>query len=112
MLSEVLTYPKEVPTFIVAGHETTSTATMWALHAFTQHPDVQRKLRDELLTVPTENPTMEELQALPYLDVVVKEVLRHYSPVPTTIRVATHDDLIPCAIPYTDKNGVERDHIR
>ncbi|KAI0083798.1 cytochrome P450 [Irpex rosettiformis] len=102
----------QVPTFIVAGHETTSTATMWALHAFTQHPDVQRKLRDELLTVPTEDPTMDDLQGLPYLEMVVKEVLRHYSPVPMTIRVATHDDLIPCATPYTDRNGVQRDHIR
>ncbi len=85
---------------------------MWALHAFTQNPRVQRKLRDELLSVPTENPSMDELQALPYLDMVVKEVLRHYSPVPMTVRVATQDDMIPCGTPYTDRNGVQRDHIR
>jgi cytochrome P450 len=82
------------------------------LFALTQHPEVQRKLRAELLSVPTENPTMEELQALPYLDMFVKEVLRHHCPVPMTIRVATEDDVIPCGTPYTDKSGVQRDHIR
>ncbi|KAI0701860.1 cytochrome P450 [Cytidiella melzeri] len=102
----------QVPTFIVAGHETTSTATMWTLFSLTQHPDVQRKLRNELLEVQTENPTMEELQALPYLEMVVKEVLRYHSPVPVTSRTAANDDLIPCSTPYTDKHGVQRDHIQ
>ncbi|KAI0688229.1 cytochrome P450 [Cytidiella melzeri] len=102
----------QVPTFIVAGHETTSTATTWALFALTQHPKVQRKLRDELYTIPTENPTMDELQALPYLDMVVKEVLRYYSPVPLSARSAMKDDVIPCSTPYTDKDGVQRDHVR
>ncbi|KAI0701865.1 cytochrome P450 [Cytidiella melzeri] len=102
----------QVPTFIVAGHETTSTATTWALFSLTQNPDVQRKLRDELLAVPTQNPTMEQLQALPYLDMVVKEVLRHHSPVPTSFRVATKDDVIPCSAPYTDRVGKQRDYIR
>jgi len=35
----------QVPTFLVAGHETTSTATTWALFALTQAPEVQTKLR-------------------------------------------------------------------
>lgn len=101
----------EVPTFIVAGHETTSTGTMWTLFSLTQYPNVQHKLREELLTVTTENPTMEELQALPYLDMVVKESLRHHSPVPMTIRQAVTDDIIPCSTPYTDRHGVQRDSI-
>jgi cytochrome P450 len=64
---------------------------------------VQRKLGAELLSVPIENPTMEELQALPYLDMFVKEVLRHYYPVPMTICVATEGDVIPCGTPCTDE---------
>ena len=55
----------EVPTFLVAGHETTSTATTWCLYALTQNTSIQDKLRTELLSVPTDMPSMDELDALP-----------------------------------------------
>ena len=74
--------------------------------------DVQRKLRDELLKVPTDNPTMDELQALPYLDMVIKEVLRYHSPVPMTMRTAIKDDVVPLETPFVDRNGVTRDSVR
>ncbi|KAI0692278.1 cytochrome P450 [Cytidiella melzeri] len=101
----------QFPTLVVAGHDTTATATTWALFSLTQHPEIQRKLREELLTVPTENPTMAELHALPYLGMFVKEVLRYHSIVPQSTRVATKDDIIPCSTPYTDRHGVQRNHI-
>lgn len=97
---------------MVAGHETTSTATAWALFALAQYPDVQAKLRDELLSVSTDSPSMEELQALPYLDMVVKEVLRHHTPVPAAIRMAMKDDMIPLNTPFVDRNGVVQDAIQ
>ena len=102
----------EVPTFLVAGHETTSTATTWCLYALTQAPHVQKKLRDELLTVETDNPTMDELNALPYLDMVVHETLRLHAPVPTTMRMVTQDDVIPVGAPFTDRNGEVQDSIK
>ncbi|KAI8972453.1 cytochrome P450 [Trametes punicea] len=102
----------QVPTFIVAGHETTSTATAWCLFALTQAPDVQRKLREELLTVETDAPTMDELMALPYLDMVVRETLRLYPPVPETIRIATKDDFIPLDRPFRDLDGRLQDHVK
>jgi cytochrome P450 len=95
----------QVPTFLIAGHETTSTATTWALFALTQAPDVQTKLREELLSLPTENPTMDELSSLHYLDAVVREALRVHSPAQSITRVATKDDVIPLGTPFVDKNG-------
>jgi cytochrome P450 len=95
----------QVPTFLVAGHETTSTATTWALFALTQAPEVQTKLREELFSISTENPSMDELSTLPYLDTVVRETLRVHSPVPSTIRIAMKDDIIPLNTPFVDKNG-------
>ena len=97
----------QVPTFLVAGHETTSTATTWALFALTQHPDVQRKLRDELLSLPTENPSMDELNSLPYLDAFVRETLRVHAPVPATTRIAMRDGFIPLSEPVGGKDYVE-----
>ncbi|KAJ8093037.1 hypothetical protein PM082_020518 [Marasmius tenuissimus] len=97
----------QVPTFLVAGHETTSTATTWALFALTQHPDVQRKLRDELLSLPTQNPNMDELNSLPYLDAFVRETLRVHAPVPGTTRVAMRDGIIPLGEPVGGRDYVE-----
>ncbi|KAJ4473121.1 cytochrome P450 [Lentinula aciculospora] len=103
----------QIPTFFVAGHETTRQefSTTWALFALVQHPDVQRKLREELCTMATDNPTMEQLNTLPYLDAVVKESLRLYAPVPSVLRVASHDDVIPLSQPLKDKKGVEHHSI-
>ncbi|CAA7265269.1 unnamed protein product [Cyclocybe aegerita] len=95
----------QVPTFMVAGHETTSVATTWALFELTQHPEIQSKLRNELLSVETDNPTMEELNALPYLDMFVRETLRLHTPVPSTIRVAVQDDILPLSEPVHGTNG-------
>ncbi|PCH34322.1 cytochrome P450 [Wolfiporia cocos MD-104 SS10] len=102
----------QVPTFLVAGHETTSTATTWCLYALSQAPEIQQKLREELLDMPTDHPTMDELQELPYLDAVVRETMRLYSPVPSTVRAAGIDDVIPLNEPYTDIRGAVHDGIR
>uniref|UniRef100_A0A0W0FNH7 Cytochrome p450 n=2 Tax=Moniliophthora roreri TaxID=221103 RepID=A0A0W0FNH7_MONRR len=102
----------QVPTFLVAGHETTSTATTWALYLLTQHPEIQSKLREEALSVSTSEPTMDELNALPYLDKFVREVLRLYPPVPSTSRVAVKDDIIPLGEGYIGKDGKTKDHVR
>ncbi|KAF5318106.1 hypothetical protein D9619_012269 [Psilocybe cf. subviscida] len=102
----------QVPTFLVAGHETTSTATTWALYALTQNLEAQKKLREELLAVDTENPTMDQLNALPYLDAVVRETLRVHAPVPSTMRMAVHDDVLPLGEPVRNKNGEMVDSIK
>ncbi|GLB35548.1 putative cytochrome p450 [Lyophyllum shimeji] len=102
----------QVPTFLVAGHETTSTGTTWALYALTQDKRVQDKLRQELLAVDTDTPTMDELNALPYLDMVVRETMRVHAPVASTIRSAVKDDILPLSKPFTDRKGVVHDTVR
>lgn len=84
----------------------------WCLFALTQAPHVQTKLRQELLSLNTETPTMDELMALPYLDMVVRETLRVHAPVPFTVRQAMQDDVIPVSEPFTDRHGEVRDEIR
>ena len=98
--------------FLVAGHETTSAATTWCLYALTQAPHVQKKLRAELLTIDTDTPDMDELSSLPYLDMVVRETLRVHAPVPTTIRVATKDDVVPVGEPFVDRYGTVQESVR
>ncbi|KAH7903368.1 hypothetical protein BJ138DRAFT_1107732 [Hygrophoropsis aurantiaca] len=71
---DVLVVSSGVPTFLVAGHETTSAAITWALA-----PNILTMLREELLSVDTNTPPKDELMAFPYLDAVVRE-----TPCPST----------------------------
>ena len=75
-------------------------------------PEIQTKLREELISVETDTPSMDELMALPYLDAVVRETLRVYSPVGSTQRVVIKDDVIPVEKPYTDRYGIVHNSIR
>ncbi|KAJ7435983.1 cytochrome P450 [Mycena galericulata] len=102
----------QVPTFLVAGHETTSTALTWALFSLTQNTAAQMRLREELLSVSTDHPTMDELNELKYLDCVVRETLRVHAPVTHSARVAMRDDIIPFSTPYTDIHGTVHETLR
>ncbi|KAJ6574465.1 cytochrome P450, partial [Mycena capillaripes] len=86
----------EVPTFLVAGHETT--AATWALFALAKNREIQTRLRNEVLAVDNESPSMEELNALPTST--------------ASIRAAVCDDFIPLDTPYTDRTGTEHETLR
>ncbi|PCH43005.1 cytochrome P450 [Wolfiporia cocos MD-104 SS10] len=98
--------------FLVAGHETTSNATAWCLYSLAVYPSIQHKLREELLSVATDDPSMDELNALPYLDAVIRETMRVHSPVAAAVRIASKDDVIPLNTPYTDVRGAVHDFVR
>jgi len=97
--------------FVFAGHETTSIAAAWALHVLSLNTGVQTKLREELLTISTDNPTMDELSSLPYLEMVIRETMRLHSPALFTHRMAMEDDVLPLAKPYIDKAGKSHDSL-
>ena len=84
----------------------------WALYALTQNKQAQTKLRLEVSDVPTDNPTMDDLNGLPYLDAVVRETLRLYPPIPSSARAAKKDDCIPLSKPFTDRKGIVHNEIR
>jgi cytochrome P450 len=76
-------------TLFVAGHETSANALAWALYLLALHPEIRARLVDELHTeLGKEPPATADLERLPYLDQVVKEVLRLYPPVPSVNRIA------------------------
>ncbi|KAI0363647.1 cytochrome P450 [Pilatotrama ljubarskyi] len=96
--------------FLVAGHETTSSMLSWLFYALARHPLVQEKVRRELFSIPTERPTIEELNSLPYLDAVLREAVRLHPPVPSTVRFAKQDDLLPLGEPVYI-GGQTHDHV-
>ncbi|KAF8207168.1 cytochrome P450 [Mycena galopus ATCC 62051] len=95
----------QIPTFFLAGHETTSSAIAWALHSLSLNQDAQTRLREEVLAVSSEDPTMDELNQLVYLECVVRENMRINAPIVFTTRMAMQDDVLPLGKPYVDKTG-------
>ena len=80
-----------------AGHETTATALIWAIYNLCRHQDVQKRLRDEVrsqLPSPDAGIAAADIDNCHYLQAVCSEVLRLYSPVSTTLRVAACDTRI------------------
>jgi cytochrome P450 len=85
----------QILTLFFAGHETTASTLTWLHYLLSQHPDVRRKMHDEISRVQgSGEPTMESLNALTYTDQVINETLRLYSPIHSISRVALEDDTI------------------
>lgn len=63
-----------------AAMDTTSGALARLLHVLAQHPDVQEKLRQEIMEARREDGVIpyDQLVALPYLEAVCRETLRLY----------------------------------
>jgi cytochrome P450 len=84
-----------------ASFETTASTLTWTLFLLTQHPNVMRKLMDELDAVlGGAPPSQEHLVQLSFLECVIKESMRILPPVPFTIRAATqHTSIGPYSVP-------------
>ncbi|KAM4707689.1 cytochrome P450 4V2-like [Discoglossus pictus] len=85
---------EEVDTFMFEGHDTTAAALNWSLFLMGSHPEVQKKVHEELDEVfgKSDRPvTMDDLKNLRYLEAVIKEALRLYPSVPFFARTVTED---------------------
>ncbi|KAG6325886.1 hypothetical protein ID866_13203, partial [Astraeus odoratus] len=74
---------------LVAGYETTAG----------KNPDIQRKLREELLSFDAESKYDQPSKGHPYLEAVVDEILRLYPAVPEIQRQLSEDDIITLSQP-------------
>lgn len=101
----------QVNTLVFAGHETTSGALTRTLELLALHPNVQDRLRSELIAAADEL-DYEGLQSLPYLDAVCREVLRLYPPATQIEREALKDWVVPLRYPVKGNDGQEAREIR
>lgn len=72
----------QVTTLMFAGHDTSTSTLTFMLHELARHPDVAERLREEQDRVlGGAVPTFDQLEReMPYLDMVLDEVLRLYPP--------------------------------
>ncbi|POS80270.1 hypothetical protein DHEL01_v201320 [Diaporthe helianthi] len=71
----------DAQSYIVAGTDTTAVTLTYAVWRVCQNPSIQKRLTEELQTLP-EDFGNDEAVKLPYLNQVVDEALRLHSPVP------------------------------
>ncbi|BFG03553.1 probable cytochrome P450 6a13 [Drosophila madeirensis] len=84
--------------FFLAGFDTSSTTMSFCLYELALNPDIQDRLRSEILEVLGRNNdqlTYESIQEMPYLDQVVAETLRKYPILPHLVRQTTKEYRVP-----------------
>jgi cytochrome P450 len=90
----------QLSSFLFAGSDSTALTITWCLYLLSQYPDVQTKLRSEIISAPVATDTsaskrnstssvsstssvmsVDAIDSLPFLDAVVRETLRVIPPV-------------------------------
>ncbi len=85
----------EVLTYLIAGHETTAGTLIWASYLLSLHPEVARRVDEELAReLEGSPPTVEALERLVYLEQVILETLRLYPPAYMLTREVASEDRI------------------
>jgi len=85
----------ETMTLFLAGHETTAQMLTWTWYALSENPPVGTRLQEELGGVLGARPMeISDLPKLPYLEAVMKEVLRLYPPA----YIMAREVIEPCEI--------------
>eukprot|EP00584_Thalassiosira_punctigera_P013042 CAMPEP_0172558510 /NCGR_PEP_ID=MMETSP1067-20121228/79453_1 /TAXON_ID=265564 ORGANISM="Thalassiosira punctigera, Strain Tpunct2005C2" /NCGR_SAMPLE_ID=MMETSP1067 /ASSEMBLY_ACC=CAM_ASM_000444 /LENGTH=531 /DNA_ID=CAMNT_0013347887 /DNA_START=72 /DNA_END=1667 /DNA_ORIENTATION=- len=79
---------EETKTFLVAGHETTSTLCVWAIYCLIQHPHIQSLVLEDIMKYAPEEGqiSLELLDKMTYFEAFLNEVLRLYPPVGMIVR--------------------------
>ncbi|KAF9475904.1 cytochrome P450 [Pholiota conissans] len=87
----------ELMNLLVAGRDTTGSLLTSSVYMLTQHPNVVKRLRDEIFEKvgPTGSPTYEQMREMKYMRAFLNEILRLYPPVPANTRTSNKDVVLP-----------------
>ncbi|XP_023244118.1 cytochrome P450 4C1-like [Centruroides sculpturatus] len=81
---------EEIEFFLGAAYDTTSLTVSWTLYLLSQNEDIQKKVHEELDAIfgtdTDRSITNEDLYEMKYMECVIKETMRLYSPAPIISR--------------------------
>jgi len=94
--------------FFVAGRDTTAILLTWASYFVSLNPDVEAKIREEILTeIGYGEPNMANTKKLKYVQMVLDEALRLYPPaVPFVNKRVARNCILPNGIELRQGQGV------
>ncbi|KAK7445176.1 Protein kinase alk2 [Stygiomarasmius scandens] len=87
----------EIMNLAVAGRDTTASILTFTVYMLSQHPDILRRLREEILIKigSSRRPTYDDFRDMKYLRAVLNETLRLYPPVPFNMRQCKDGAVLP-----------------
>ncbi|KAB8294239.1 hypothetical protein EYC80_009671 [Monilinia laxa] len=85
----------ELLNILLAGRDTTASLLSNTFHILARRPDIWEKLKDEVDELHGEKPDYERMKSMKYLKYLLNESLRFYPVVPTNVRFASHDTVLP-----------------
>ncbi|KAK0430709.1 cytochrome P450 [Armillaria borealis] len=102
----------QVVSLTLAGYETTSSTLSWLFYELCNHPEQQKRIRQEIAEVRTRVRAEDELSSTDYdgmafMNAVIKETLRFHPIIPAIMRVTGSDDVIPLLEPVTTSMGAK-----
>ena len=71
---------------LIAAHDTNTATATNMLYAMAKHPEWQEKMRQEVLAIDSDTMTYDDLNKMPSTELVFKETLRLYAPLPVIPR--------------------------
>ncbi|KAH9927307.1 cytochrome P450 [Fomitopsis serialis] len=96
----------QMSTMTLAASDTTSNTLSRILLLLAEHPDVQQRLRAEIIKASQDGDlSYDVLMQLPYLDAVCRESLRLHPPLLWSSRMSTQDTIIPVSKPIPGLDG-------
>ncbi|KAF5389665.1 hypothetical protein D9757_004096 [Collybiopsis confluens] len=97
----------QISTTLHAGYQFTASTLTWILYELCRTPHDQQRLRAEIdaIRMPKAGLTLNDYEAMPYLNACIKEVLRLHPGVDFITREADLDDVIPLAHPILSTSG-------
>ncbi|KAG6900223.1 hypothetical protein C0993_001292 [Termitomyces sp. T159_Od127] len=101
-------------TFTFAATDTTSNALSRTLHLLAMNPEIQDRLRTEVVEAFKQHNgdiPYDDLVSLPFMDAVCRETLRLYPPVTRVMRVARQEIVLPLSTPIKGLDGREMESI-
>ncbi|WP_141334986.1 cytochrome P450 [Paenibacillus sp. tmac-D7] len=82
----------QLMTMLIAGHETTANALVWAWYSLDREPDAAAKFHAEVdAPGQSEGPAFEQYRKLKYTQQIIQETLRLYPPAWTILREAERE---------------------
>ncbi|KAH7884659.1 cytochrome P450 [Phlebopus sp. FC_14] len=108
----------QIAVLLVAGHDTTANSLGWLLYELSRHPEDQQRIRDEIRDARARMAARGDEDLVPsdfdnmiFTNAAIKESLRLHPIVPTLLRDAESDDVLPLAQPIETESGKIIDEI-